>query len=341
MLAKKYCIGLLAVLVLCGLTLPGLFPSGPSKTSMLANDGWIEGQVTDGTDPLPNAYVLYFMSSGGGGGGPLGTNLTDATGHYNLTVIGGIGYTVIAFHGDHYAASGAAAPDPGETVTLNLVEISISPLLANVIIKGFVLDTNRNPVLGGDVLGFTNDPITMGDGAPIYGNFTTADPLTGAFTVNVIPGTAGGGTHRRTARALFARQSWHLSHLRPARRPHRCGTELHLEYPRRRSRPRSRRLQARLACPRSHHPSADRRQSQGRKRFVAGGRQAGRYRGATLAKGVLPRIAAGQLKKKRRPPVNEMKELSRLIGCSFKPILFVNRKVSRVSRLSATLWSMK
>ena len=107
MLAKKYCIGLLAVLVLCGLTLPGLFPSGPSKTSMLANDGWIEGQVTDGTDPLPNAYVLYFMSSGGGGGGPLGTNLTDATGHYNLTVIGGIGYTVIAVHGDHYAASGS------------------------------------------------------------------------------------------------------------------------------------------------------------------------------------------------------------------------------------------
>lgn len=191
---RSYCVGILAVFVLCALiltSLSGMFAPMPSKSRTASSDGWIEGWVTNGTDPIEDAYMLYFMSSGSGG--PIGSTWTDAAGHYNLTVLGGIPYTVIAFNGSYYTAGGGAAPAAGESVWLNLTMSPIAPLVADVILTGFVLDGSGNPVPGGNVAGYVNDPITMGQGVPMYGNMTTADIVTGKYTVNVIPGTAGGG----------------------------------------------------------------------------------------------------------------------------------------------------
>jgi 5-hydroxyisourate hydrolase-like protein (transthyretin family) len=192
---RSYSVGIIAVFVLCALILTGLsgmFAPVPNKTRTASNDGWIEGYVSNGTGPIDHAYMLYFMSSGSGGG-PIASTWTDVTGHYNLTVLGGIAYTVIAFNGSYYTAGGGAAPAAGQSVWLNLTMSPIAPLVADVVLTGFVLDGTGNPVPGGNVAGYTNDPITMGQGAPMYGNMTTADPVTGRYTVNVIPGTIGGG----------------------------------------------------------------------------------------------------------------------------------------------------
>jgi hypothetical protein len=194
-MSRRSCaVGIVAIFVLCALILTavsGMFGPAPSKMRTTSNDGWIEGNVTNGTGPIEHAYMLYFMSSGSGG--PIASTWTDAAGHYNLTVIGGIPYTVIAFNGSYYSAGGSAAPAVGQSVWLNLTMTSIAPLVADVILTGFVLDGAGNPVLGGNVAGYVSDPINMGQGAPMYGNMTTADPLTGRYTVNVIPGTIGGG----------------------------------------------------------------------------------------------------------------------------------------------------
>jgi 5-hydroxyisourate hydrolase-like protein (transthyretin family) len=167
-----------------------MFTPLPSKSRTASSDGWIEGQVTDGTNPIEDAYIVYMMSSSSGG--PIGSTWTDAVGHYNLTVLGGIPYTVIAFNGSYYSANGGASPAAGESVTLDLIMDTIAPLVADVILTGYVLDGTGNPVAGGNVAGIVNDPIT-GQGAPIYGNMTTPDPVTGRYTVNVIPGASGGG----------------------------------------------------------------------------------------------------------------------------------------------------
>jgi hypothetical protein len=192
---RSYSVGIVAILVLCALiltSLSGMFAPVPSKSRTTSNEGWIQGTVTNGTGPIDHAYMLYFMSSGSGGG-PIASTWTDASGHYNLTVLGGIPYTVIAFNGSYYTAGGGAAPAAGQSAWLNLTMSPIAPLVADVILTGFVLDGSGNPVLGGNVAGYVNDPITAGQGAPMYGNMTTADPVTGRYTVNVIPGTAGGG----------------------------------------------------------------------------------------------------------------------------------------------------
>jgi protocatechuate 3,4-dioxygenase beta subunit len=190
---RSYCVGMLAVFVLCALiltSLSGMFAPVSTKSRTASSDGWIEGKVTDGANPIEDAYMLYIMSSSSGQ--PIGSAWTDAAGHYNLTVLGGIPYTVVAFNGGYYSASGNAAPAAGESVTLNLTMSTIAPLVADVVLTGFVIDGAGNPVTGGNVAGIVNDPIT-GQGMPIYGNLTTPDPITGRYTVNVIPGAAGGG----------------------------------------------------------------------------------------------------------------------------------------------------
>jgi hypothetical protein len=168
-----------------------MFAPMANKSRTASSEGWVEGQVTNGTGPIEHAYMLYFMSTGSGG--PISSAWTDSAGHYNLTVLGGIPYTVIAFNGSYYTAGGGAAPAVGQSVWLNLTMSPIAPLVADVILTGYVLDGAGNPVAGGNVAGYVNDPITMGQGAPMYGNMTTADLVTGRYTVNVIPGTAGGG----------------------------------------------------------------------------------------------------------------------------------------------------
>jgi protocatechuate 3,4-dioxygenase beta subunit len=191
---KSRLVGIAAILVMCALTSASFYVElAPrhSRANTSASPGWIEGVVTNGTDPLPNSYVLYIMSAGSGG--PIGSAWTDATGHYNLSVAGGIQYMVIAFNGSYYTAGGNAAPAIGGTDWCNITMTSIAPLVPDVVLTGFVLDSSGNPVPGGTVAGYISDPANGGQGIPLYGNTTTADPITGRYTVNVIPGSIGGG----------------------------------------------------------------------------------------------------------------------------------------------------
>jgi len=192
---RSYCVGILAVFVLCALiltSLSGMFAPMPSKSRTASSDGWIVGQVTDSMGPINHAYILYVLGSGGGG--PVGSTWTDATGNYNLTVPGGIPYSVIAFNGSYFAQGGPAAPAVGKSAWLNLTMTPIAPdVVADVVLIGFVLDGTGSPVQDGNVAGIVNNPANGGQGFPMYGNMTTADSVTGAYTVNVIPSTAGGG----------------------------------------------------------------------------------------------------------------------------------------------------
>ncbi len=191
---KSRFVGTAALLVMCTLTLASFYVAiapASNRARAVAEPGWIEGFVTNGTDPLPDSYVLYIMAAGSGG--PLGSAWTDATGHYNLSVAGGIQYMVIAFNGSYYTAGGMASPAIGSTAWCNITMSSIAPLVPDVVLTGYVLDSMGNPVPGGNVAGYVSDPANGGQGIPLYGNMTTADPGTGRYTVNVIPGSIGGG----------------------------------------------------------------------------------------------------------------------------------------------------
>ena len=163
----------------------------PAGTKAVPKDGWIEGTVSDGINPIQNAFVVYILSMAGGGT-PLGSTWTDASGHYNLTVTGGLTYMVLLFQGDYYSAAGTASVLPGETSILDIVMTSISPTVADVTLKGWVKDELGNPVTVGNIVGYTNDPSGGTSGPPYYGNATAPDGA-GFYTVNVIPGALGGG----------------------------------------------------------------------------------------------------------------------------------------------------
>jgi hypothetical protein len=169
----------------------GIFAPAPTKARTLANDAWIVGYVTDGANPIQDAMMLYVLSMGGGG--PIGLALTNETGYYNLTVPGGVGYLVIGMNGGYYSISGSASPSAGQESWLNFTMNSIDPLVADVVLTGYVLDGSGNPVPGGSILGYVNDPANGGEGMPLYGNLTYPNPLTGEYSVNVIPGSVGGG----------------------------------------------------------------------------------------------------------------------------------------------------
>jgi PKD domain/Carboxypeptidase regulatory-like domain len=179
------------IALLVASSLFGMFAPAPTKARTAANDAWIVGYVTDGVMPIENACMLYILSMGGGS--PLGMALSDATGYYNLTVSGGVGYMVIGMNGGYYTVAGSASPYAGQESWLNLTMSSIDPLVADVVLTGYVLDGSGNPVPGGGVLGYVNDPANGGEGMPIYGNLTYPDPSNGSYSVNVIPGSAGGG----------------------------------------------------------------------------------------------------------------------------------------------------
>ncbi len=168
-----------------------MYTPGPGKAKLAVNEGWIVGQVTNGTGPVENAAVLYVMAMTGGG--PLGATFTNSTGYYNLTVLGGVSYMVVVFHGDYYTGGGGATPPVGGTATVDVTLNPIAPTIADVTLTGYVLDGDGNPVPGGNVIGFVFDPLNGGNGLPMYGNITAANETTGRYTVNVITGSIGGG----------------------------------------------------------------------------------------------------------------------------------------------------
>lgn len=178
-----------ALLALSGMS--GVLGPATNRARTAANDAWVVGYIMDGGTPIQNACVIYALTMGGGG--PLGMTMTDAEGYYNLTVMGGVGYMIMAMDGSHYAAAGSASPLPGQETRVDFSMNSIAPLAADVTLTGYVLDEDQNPVPGGAILGYVHDPANGGNGYPLYGNATYPDPSTGRFTVNVIPGSIGGG----------------------------------------------------------------------------------------------------------------------------------------------------
>jgi hypothetical protein len=162
----------------------------PGAAKAAPIDGWIAGTVTDGANPIDNAFVLYMPMMGRGD--VMGFGWTDLAGQYNVTVIGGLQYLVMVFHGGYWATNATITVTSGATTVLDVDMVSVSPTPEDVTLTGFVKDELGNPVTVGHVLGFVNDPATMGEGPPLYGNSTAPDGA-GQYTINVVPSAIGGG----------------------------------------------------------------------------------------------------------------------------------------------------
>ena len=187
---KGHALQTLSAILLCASMISSLLVLTPSPAAAAPSDAWIEGTVTDGgMNPIENVYILYMpmMSSG-----IMGSGWTDSAGHYNVTVIGGVQYLVMGFHGGYWGVNATVSPNSGETSTIDFVMSSIAPALDDVVLRGQVTDELGNPVTVGNVIGYVYDPVNGGQGAPKYGNLTTTD-ASGNFTVNVTASAIGGG----------------------------------------------------------------------------------------------------------------------------------------------------
>jgi protocatechuate 3,4-dioxygenase beta subunit len=181
----------LVATILCMSMATSMLVMMPGTADAAPTDGWIEGTVSDGLNPIPNALVIYILNAMGGGI-PLGSTWTDSSGYYNLTVTGGLSYMVIVFQGDFYSASGMTSVTVGDASTVDIVMTPIAPAVADVTLHGFVTDEFGNPVTVGDMIGYSNDPNATGGGPPYYGNATAPDGL-GQYSINVLASTQGGG----------------------------------------------------------------------------------------------------------------------------------------------------
>src|SRR4030067_3105773 len=126
------------------------------------------------------------------GGDPSGGFWTDPSGNFNFTVYGGLEYIVLAGNGSYYMNSTAVTSVADVEVRADITLTPIAPLVADVVINGYVKDTDGNPVTGGNVIGYVTDPANMGEGMPLYGNMTHPD-VTGFFSGTILAGAGGGG----------------------------------------------------------------------------------------------------------------------------------------------------
>lgn len=180
----------LAAWLVCMSMLTGLVVLLPQDVSAAPPEGLIVGNVNDGTNPLPNSYVLVMAMLAGAQFE--NSTWTDGSGDYMISVIGGMDYMVMAFNNSCYAGSAMARALSGETAYANFTLEHIAPAVTDVTLVGFVKDELGNPVTDGNIGGYTNDPANMGEGAPLYVNMTKPD-VTGMYTVTVLPSIAGGG----------------------------------------------------------------------------------------------------------------------------------------------------
>jgi len=159
----------------------------PGRTAAFEEDAYIAGYVLDGANPVGNAYVKIMLMMGNGV--DVNYTFTDPSGFYMCAVPGGLEYMVFAAHPDYYMSIQMTRVAPGEVAGVNF---TLTPVTdpKDVTVVGFVKDELGNPRSDGHVLGVISDP--MGGDAPIYANITTPDP-SGFFSVNIIPGPAGGG----------------------------------------------------------------------------------------------------------------------------------------------------
>jgi len=179
--------GILSVFV-CAMMLTGLMILAPDSAEAFPDNAWIEGNVTDGTNPIEDVYikVMLFM----GNGVDVNWTQTDVNGDYSMMVPGGLSYVVFAADGGYYMVMNTVVVSPGETKVADFTLVPITET-ADVKISGYVTDEDGDPRSDGHVLGIVNNPI--GGDMPYYANVTTPDPSTGYYEVYVIPGLRGGG----------------------------------------------------------------------------------------------------------------------------------------------------
>lgn len=179
--------GILSVFV-CMMMLSGLMVVAPDNANAFPEDAWIVGNVSDGVNPIENAYVKAMVMMDDGQ--EINSTVTDASGDYSMMVPGGLMYIVFVAHGDYYMAMNSVTIAPGETKT---ADFTLIPVIEpkDVTITGYVTDELGNPRWDGRVLGFVTD--VAGGDMPYYANLTTPDPVTGYFEVSVIAGPRGGG----------------------------------------------------------------------------------------------------------------------------------------------------
>ncbi len=187
--ARERFLGTALALMLGFVMVTGALVFVPGGAAALPADAWITGVVDDGSDPIPYVYVkvMMFMS----GSIDVGYAFTDVNGEYTIGVPGGFEYMVLGAHGDYYMGMTSTRVDAGETAFANMTLSPIAPVVADVVIKGYVVDEFGVPAVDGHVLGISFDEMS-GD-MPSYANVTTPQPVTGYFQVNVLPSTVGGG----------------------------------------------------------------------------------------------------------------------------------------------------
>ena len=190
-----------AVALTLGLALlTGVLVFVPEGTTALPEDAWIQGIVDDGSDPIPGVYVKVMLFTVGGL--DVAYDITDGAGEYVIGLPGGFEYMVLAANGSYYMGMTMVDVVTGETAWANMTLDPIAPVVADITIKGYVLDEEGTPAVGGHVLGISNDP--TGIDMPFYANVTTPD-VSGYFEVNVIESVTGGGAVAfETAAALAA-----------------------------------------------------------------------------------------------------------------------------------------
>src|SRR5512137_2603017 len=112
----------LSAVLLCVSMISGFLIMAPSAASAAPNDAWIEGTITDGASPIANVYVLFMPVISGGN--VMGAGWTDSSGYYNVTVIGGLAYIVMAFHGGYWGVNASVSTNPGQTSVQNFIMTS-------------------------------------------------------------------------------------------------------------------------------------------------------------------------------------------------------------------------
>jgi len=188
MIQRKRCLSTAAAVLVALTMVSGFLAVTPARAAEPVPDAWIKGHVDDGMDPLPNSYVKVMMFSADGI--DIGHSFTDESGDYEIPVAAGLNYAVFVANQSFYMEFEPVSILPGMTKWVNF---SLTPISddTDVLIKGFVRDSDGLPVLEGHVLGIVNDP--TGADMPFYANLTTVE-VNGYFEVNVIPGAMGGGT---------------------------------------------------------------------------------------------------------------------------------------------------
>jgi len=188
MIQRKRCFSTAAAVLVALTMVSGFLAVTPARAAEPVPDAWIKGHVDDGVNPLPNSYVKAMMFSADGI--DIGHAFTDESGDYEIPVAAGLNYAVFVANQSFYMEFEPVSILPGMTKWVNF---SLTPISddTDVLIKGFVRDSDGLPVLEGHVLGIVNDP--TGADMPFYANLTTVE-VDGYFEVNVIPGAMGGGT---------------------------------------------------------------------------------------------------------------------------------------------------